>query len=87
MIAAPRFARFTATCASTKSAAAFAVEAKRTCGATSIIRKGRVVEFDAVLLDERGESRAADHHMSACYYGGDETKLTFTVIPTPLGLI
>ena len=83
MTAAPRFAHFTATCANATNAAEFAAEAERTCGATDITRKGRVVEFDAVAIDDDGSVLIGDVHESARYYGGDSTKLTQT-FTTPL---
>lgn len=83
MTVTPRIAHFTANCMSAGNAAEFAAEAERTCGATNITRKGRVVEFDAEAVDDQGESRIGDVHESARYYGGDRTKLTQT-FTTPI---
>lgn len=75
-------ARFKATLTATHTAATFATEVERTCGGSNIVRKGKVVEFDADLINDLGENMFADHLLSAKYYGGERTKLTFTPIST-----
>lgn len=71
--------RFSATYRTVKNAQEFADNAERTVSATSIERKGKIVEFDAPIVDSDGYSIYGDVQLSAGYYGA--TKLNGRSVP------
>jgi hypothetical protein len=73
--------RFTATYPNASQAKDWEANANRTTGAINIVRDGKVVTFDAPIIDRSGYYVLGDISLSVGHYGGPGTRLNGHRVP------